>query len=653
MSEGMSSARGIESPAGLSALLSGSALLAIVVGATSWSQPDIDSTDLWWHLSSGQTILQHGQVPYTDPFSHTALGEPWMNHEWLWGLLTWLSYRALPDLVVWMNLGLIASSFGLIAWTARRASGSWLIAGVVTWIAAANCHWFFDLRPHLMTLFFTALLLATIEWRHAPWLWPPVMALWANLHGGFVFGFGLLGLYLAIESARSYASRTELPRSGWIGFAIAAFAVAINPWGFSIYTIPLHVVDPQTPFRDLIEWHPLQVSSLDPRTHSGRFLWTVALASPALLRVRRHPFHIALALVTLIMAFSARRFIMLFAVTAAPVMAIGLAPIWNSIRQRVPAIKNPSLQVGAVALAAALAAALWQNVRLLPEPLYRWTQSESHPSGAAAFLNALAKPPEHLFNYFNWGGYLQFNSPKTPVFIDGRAATLYSDEVARDYLTLFHAGEGWQDLLARYEIDAILVPLHTNLGKAVSLAKPRWRMMHIDSRSILLFPPIYPDSTTEHARERDARSALSEADTQLSAAFHADKRRDLEAAQAALSEVIALEPLQLNAYGLSMQIAALRDDPAGIRQWRDAALHAYPRRMNRIWAFVEQAWLVADRPRERLAALERIHLDSPFIREDVLQDLQTRLREARESVDVEVALEAESEAEVPDRTTSP
>jgi hypothetical protein len=39
--------------------------------------------DLWWHLRTGQWIVETGHVPHSDPFSFTRAGEPWVSHEWL------------------------------------------------------------------------------------------------------------------------------------------------------------------------------------------------------------------------------------------------------------------------------------------------------------------------------------------------------------------------------------------------------------------------------------------------------------------------------------------------------------------------------------------------------------------------------------------
>ena len=219
-----------------SGLLGGAAIL---VGAAAWFHPDLNGSDLWWHLASGRYIWQHHEIPLTDPFSHTANAQPWMNHSWLWGWTFWAAYRVHADLAAWTNLALLVVLFSLVAWKARRISRSWLAAGAATWLAAATCHWFLDVRPHVVTLLFSALLLATLEWRRAPWLWPPLLALWANLHAGFVFGLGLLGLHVLLQSIEAHRRRLPIPRAAWASLVCAALAAGLNPWGFAIYGVVL------------------------------------------------------------------------------------------------------------------------------------------------------------------------------------------------------------------------------------------------------------------------------------------------------------------------------------------------------------------------------------------------------------------------------
>lgn len=596
--------------------------LAILVGAASQFHPDVDGSDLWWHLASGRYISQQHEIPLNDPFSHTANGQPWTNHSWLWGWIFWIAYANGADLTAWLNFALLLATFALVAWRARRASHSRWAAGAATWLAAATCHWFLDVRPHIVTLLFTSLLLATLHWRRAPWLWPPLVALWANLHGGFVFGLGLLGLHLLLESVDAARRARPLPRAGWIGLVGAALAAGLNPWGFAIYGVALEPLAPETPFRNLIEWSAF-APSLDPTSYTGRFGWMAILALAGIARARRTPFAIALAAVTAIMAISARRFVPLFAICAAPLVAQGIAAAWDVARRRLPRISGARRGPAASAAALLVAALLWTDVRFLPRPLQRWTGGESYPSGAAAYLASMRNPPRRLFNEYDWGGYIALQVPGVRVFIDGRAGTVYGDHLALDFGTLVNAAPGWRQKLEIYGIDAVLVRTESRLHTALRAQRPAWRVAYIDPRGVLLFPPA--------SRKRPELPAASQllpdgVDLELSRGFRRRRNGDLEAAAGVLVEAQRIDPMQLHVYGELIHVAALRDDAAGVRRWTEVALREYPRRRNQIWAFAEHAWGVMGRCQEKLAALRKIRHGAPFVPDEIRDETRARIR---------------------------
>ena len=598
--------------------------LAILIGAASWSQPHVDGSDLWWHLASGQYIWQHGEIPLADPFSHTASGQGWTNHSWLWGWLFWAAYDGHADFAAWFNLALLVVLFALIAWNAWRVSRSWLATGAATWLVAATCHWFLDLRPHVVTLLFTALLLSTLDWRRAPWLWPPLLALWANLHGGFAFGLGLIGLCALLQTEQAVRRRQPLPRAAWAGVVCAALAVGLNPWGFAIYEIPFQHLYTESPFGTLIEWQAV-APSLDPRSYAGRFWWIASFTLIGVLRGKTTRFSIALTVVTAVMAISARRFIPLFAVSAAPLVALGLGAILDVARRRLPVVSKPWPQwvAGGAALLGAIL--LWNDVRFLPRPLQRWTSGESYPGGAAAYLAAMPDPPSRLFNYYGWGGYLMLQAPGIPVFIDSRASTLYDDDLAADYLGMLDAAESWRERFERYRVDAALVPTHSRIAAALRNQRPAWRVAYVDPRSVLLFPPPGP---TRAQLAAPSQLLPEGADLQLSRGFRWRRRGDLERASTALLAAQRMDPMQLFVYGELMFIASLQEDADGVRHWIEAALQVYPRRWNPIWSFAEQAWGAMGRCEERLEALRNIRLRSPFIADELREDVQAKIRES-------------------------
>jgi hypothetical protein len=75
-----------------------------------------------------------------------------------------------------------------------------------------------------------------------------------------------------------------------------------------------------------------------------------------------------------------------------------------------------------------------------------------------------------LLNHWNVGGLLIFRTQgAVPVFVDGRAATAYPDDLLRDYFKLSELEideAAWDTVLEKYRIDAVLwVKAHEQLRR--------------------------------------------------------------------------------------------------------------------------------------------------------------------------------------------
>ena len=67
-----------------------SSVAIVCMHLTSTSDPDI-----WWHLRTGEWILQHHSLPYADPFSRSAAQQPWAAYSWLFEVLVLKLYQNL------------------------------------------------------------------------------------------------------------------------------------------------------------------------------------------------------------------------------------------------------------------------------------------------------------------------------------------------------------------------------------------------------------------------------------------------------------------------------------------------------------------------------------------------------------------------------
>src|SRR5882724_13408502 len=52
------------------------------------------SSDVWWHLRTGEWIVEHRAVPSTDPFSISGRGRPYVAYSWLYEVLLFAGYHA-------------------------------------------------------------------------------------------------------------------------------------------------------------------------------------------------------------------------------------------------------------------------------------------------------------------------------------------------------------------------------------------------------------------------------------------------------------------------------------------------------------------------------------------------------------------------------
>jgi tetratricopeptide (TPR) repeat protein len=556
------------------------AALLAVGGAGAWSQPAVAGSDLWWHLASGRDIWALGTIPTRDPYSFTATDVLWMNHEWLWDAIYWPLYALHPQALAWFHLAVVLLVFLAVFEVARRASGSLPGAVLATWGAAACAHWFIDIRPHVWTLGLVQVVLLTRDRSWAPWLWPALVVFWANLHGGFVFGVGMIGLIAVVRTLeQSLAARAPVvPRREWIGVGLALLAMLATPWGWHVLEYPIAYLDRDSPFRGIVEWQAPGFG-LNPLDFQGRFWWMTLSALPgAWLVARRDPYRVALAAVAFAMAWTSRRFIPLFAVIAAPLTACAIGWVVERARGLAPGLRGARVEVGALVVGALAVLWAWGGVRVAPDLLGRWTQIDLYPRGALRYLSALQRDgdlPVRLINYYNWGGYLMLHGRDLRLLIDGRANTLYSERVYVDYVAMFRGRPGLNARLAGYPADAALLPPGRLASQLMRQPRP-WIVLYSDAQSQLL---AAPGSRLLH-RPRPGLSALLGEDPlyHVGLAMAARQRRSFDEATLDLERAIELEPLSIQAWSALMLTQADRRDRDGLDRVVARALAEVPRR---------------------------------------------------------------------------
>ena len=446
--------------------------------------------DLWWHLRTGQWIVETGSVPLTDPFSFTRAGHAWVSHEWLSEVVFY---------ELWSHLGF----GGLIIFSATVTTAGFLLlyarsGNVPHWAAAATAlgalasapAW--GVRPQMFTFALASLLLWLLErGERQPWtlaVIPPMFLLWLNLHAGFALGPALILAYtfgLMVEAAVGdivwQAVRLSVLRLLCVVLVCLAL-VPLNPSGSELYRYPFNTLTSSSMRSFIVEWFSADF-------HQARFtpyllVWLVLLAVLTG-RTNRPAARVLVPLIlTAGLSLDAVRHIPIFVLVAVPVIAKGLSGLFGARPVALSTSRGMRFQPLLIAIALVLMAGF---------ALTRWVvlirgqataEAQAFPEKAIEILQA-GQYGERLFAYYDWGGYAIFKLyPKYRVFVDGRA-DLYGDDLLQKFATAAEVKRGWREVVDGSKLGVVLVPLNSALAQAL-LLDSRWHVQYQDSHAVLL-----------------------------------------------------------------------------------------------------------------------------------------------------------------------
>ena len=475
----------------LTYLAAGLALLAVFF----ISMRPIAATDFWWQLKTGELIVHSGAIPRKDPFSWTAAGQPWVVHEWLTEVLFYFLYEHLPRWVLLgYKCGLAVVACGLVLVRGWQRSGSLALGIGAALAAACVLRNFADLRPQMISfVLLGGLLLALDRYQEGklpklPWILPAVFALWGNLHGGVVVGLIFIALWLAGQAIGRWIFRDPAPDLGrlFLGLAASCAAVALNPNGFHVYLYPFQVLGHPEVIDYISEWW-------SPNFHieGNQAFEILLLGTPAVLALARSApagrriGDVLVLLATAHAALISQRNTVAFALVAAPLVAAGVAALWNEVISKdalgwerlVAAAGMPALRLAtAVSLLTATVGVL--ALSLPRTSSSRWyddaVMTGDFPEGAAALL-AEGMWPGKIYNDYVWGGYLIWRLPQRPVFIDGRAEVYYPTHAFDDEMKIHHVAAGWQKTLDDRGVEVVLTQKAQGLAEALKAEKD-WKL---------------------------------------------------------------------------------------------------------------------------------------------------------------------------------
>jgi len=427
----------------------------------------IENYDLWWHLKTGEEMLRTGRVPSVDPYSFTAGGSRWVNPSWLADIGLIEIHRAFGvDGLVALKALLATAALALVAARTRRLGvpHEWALVG-----GLAGAYIVQDVgivRPLMASWPLAALfaLVLDVHARRGGWAacaLPALMCLWANVHAGFPGGLLLIGAYVVgvwLRSGRKRAHPLII-----IG-VLAALAALINPFGLNVYLYPFRLMGSRVFMENIREWmRPEWKASYAP-------YWTYLFVTCAALvagRRKLRPWEMLTAVGFAALSVTGRRHISMFVILTMPIAMKACAGLF---------VYRPGIARPAALLAACVASVLavvfddrhQQGVGVRTRFL---------PTGGIDFMEREGVEGP-VFNEYAWGGYLIWRTyPRRKVFMDGRCL-VYGGEWYLEWDSIYTCKEGWENKLAKYETNALLLPY--NVENRDFYKSAVWRVVYWD-----------------------------------------------------------------------------------------------------------------------------------------------------------------------------
>ncbi len=466
----------------------------------------IEPYDFWWNVKSGQIMAQTGRFLATDVLVWTPVREPYFNPQWGAQLLFFWAYNLSPYLLLTLRTVIITAVMGALIWLCGRRSGSLKIASVVTLIAFFTGWTNYGMRPQLLAFlpFMAYLVLLERKDTHPRHLLllMPLMVLWVNIHGSYFLGVALLGIYAVgtlIEKLPDRQGRRWLwsREAGWQALCMAGAVAAslLNPYMADIYRYFFIATNDPIARALNSEWQaPTFYNGTGLLFYANAFIF---LTSVYLGKRRMRPTEILLVLAFSYLALVSLRNVIWWAWVTAPIMAANFANLTASrTRPSEPAgpadvprqMEVPALNRAILLVLAGCALAftpLWREVNPVVPTTARTALDPSTPTGIAQFLKGSGVPAP-LFNYMEWGGYLEWELyPAYQMFVDGRFEARRV-QVWDDYLSVSRGRADWQQTLDHYGVRTLVLnkQFHRDLIPFVS-ASPAWRKVYEDKMGVI------------------------------------------------------------------------------------------------------------------------------------------------------------------------
>lgn len=455
----------------------------------------VGDPDYWWHVRTGQWMVDNHAFARADLYTYTVQGSPWTDHEYLSQLLFYALDRIGGLVAVSVFFGAaVWAGFWIVLARIRERAYAPFVAGAALLLGAGAGFPVWGPRPQMFDFLFGAIELYWLERfltgrSRAIWYLPALVVLWANLHGGFVFAFFFLALAIVAVLVRWAFDRDRLHlravRTLSVIAALTVVAAMITPYGPALF---LYVW--KTQFSSQLSGFVREWQSPDFHALNMLPFGLMLLLVFAGFAWRRPQLHDVLFVTgSAVLAMRAWLFIPMFVVAATPVLVWQWSEPWARLRTwlATTAVGRPRERIGEpLVMLAALALIAGVGAAGYTLGGQAAATTANYPVAAADWLAAHPQVGTRMLNEYSWGGYLAYRfypDASRRVFIYGESE-LMGDTLLAQYADINNLRPDWSALLDQYRVDYVVFPLDTPLVSALD-ASTEWHRVYSDSIAVI------------------------------------------------------------------------------------------------------------------------------------------------------------------------
>jgi hypothetical protein len=443
-------------------------LFGLAVGVLFLAAATLDrrlSTDVFWSLTAGNSILAHHTLFGVDAFTYTEPHRRWVADEWGSEVMLASLFKVFGNAA----FNIFAIGTGALCLICTRAYMRALGArgGRVAFTLVLLSIGIFGVVTQDRGLSFSLiwlpleLLILTKARRQPRWLlWLPLLfVVWVNTHGSILLGLGVLGVELVwslvperVVGSVGGTGRSPYPRQLELALVGALAASCLSPYGPALLRYDLGVSMNSQIGQYIQEW-------TSPNFHSipvlVTFLVPLAILVFAIRRRRLMVLEVSLTILLVLATLHATRFVdYLFIAAAGLAAGLGSRPSWSPRARRVVGALSVSGIIGILGAPAVPAG------------------SVSADTPVQAF-NYLASHPGRVFTSYVWGDYSILRHRAT--FADGRT-DYFSGPVLTQFFAVTNVTTNPDPILARYDVSYVVWQPGAPLSLYLS-HDPRWTVV--------------------------------------------------------------------------------------------------------------------------------------------------------------------------------